>query len=86
MSYNDERKYTIIIKLFQIPTMSTLQTITNLSVANFDELRAQFTNEGLQKLAEMERKGAKLREGLQKKMLQFKNHTHSVPVPHYIPA
>jgi uncharacterized protein YPO0396 len=48
-------------------------TITNLSVANFDELRAQFTNEGLQKLAEMERKGAKLREGLQKKMLQFKN-------------
>lgn len=48
-------------------------SIVSLSVSNFDQLRAQFTNDGLQKLAEMERNGSKLREALQKKMMQFKN-------------
>lgn len=53
-------------------------TISSLSVSNFESLRTQFTNDGLQRLAEMERNGSKLRESLQKKMLQFKNPAEKI--------
>jgi uncharacterized protein YPO0396 len=47
--------------------------VAQLTVSNFEQMRSQFTQDGLEKLAQIEREGSKLRESLQKKMLNFKN-------------
>lgn len=44
-----------------------------LGVKDFSDKRQKYSNTVIEELADMERKGAKLRESLQKKMLQFKN-------------